>query len=231
MKHWIWYIVITIVFAFAYGGYYKSSEHAGKSTGQDATEQFEGTSDKETTMNDKAAMENSPHLKFKGVPIDGTLQKFVSRMKGEGFAYVGDTEGGSSVLEGDFAAYVGCRIYVSTLMNKDLVSQITVVFPKQDQWRNLYGNYKNLKEMLTEKYGKPASCTERFQDSVYADDDSSRMLGVSLNVCQYITRFQADNGEITLSIEHGKFSTCYVKLTYKDAVNSRAVRQHAMEDL
>lgn len=40
---------------------------------------------------DDAAMESSSHLKFKGVPIDGNLNEFVSRMKQKGFKHVGNS--------------------------------------------------------------------------------------------------------------------------------------------
>lgn len=94
-----------------------------------------GEIDEETEIvnasQDDAVIEKSTHLKFKGVPIDGTLKEFVSRMKRKGFKSVG-FDNGTAVLEGDFAAYKECAIYVSTLDNKDLVSRITVVFPDQN---------------------------------------------------------------------------------------------------
>jgi hypothetical protein len=30
-----------------------------------------------------------------------------------------------------------------------------VMFPKKEDWASLYGNYSNLKDMLTQKYGTP----------------------------------------------------------------------------
>ena len=50
------------------------------------------------------AQNDTEHLTFKGVPIDGTLSEYVKKMKSAGFEYL---EGGIdyAVLQGDFA---GC---------------------------------------------------------------------------------------------------------------------------
>ena len=124
-----------------------------------------------------------------------------------------------------------CEVYVSTLDNQDLVSRITVCFPIQDQWKNLYGDYKTLKEMLVEKYGRPVSCVERFTGSLGNLGDDFRMIAVRNDECQYVTRFASDEGDIILSIEYRGSSTCYVQLVYKDKENGQVVRNAAIEDL
>ncbi len=113
-------------------------------------------------MNSFAQIQSSAHLTFKGVPIDGTLNEYVSKMKQNGFTHTG-TEDGVAMLTGDFAAYKNCIVGVATLKQKDLVSKITVIFPECDTWSFLSSNYFSLKEMLTEKYGKPSDCVEKFQ--------------------------------------------------------------------
>ena len=49
----------------------------------------------------------SEHLTFKGVPIDGTLTEFVTKMKTAGFTHLG-TQDGMAALQGDFAGYKNC---------------------------------------------------------------------------------------------------------------------------
>ncbi len=51
--------------------------------------------------------QSSEHLKFKGVPIDGTLSEYVSKMKQAGFQLI-ETDDGVAVLEGEFAGYKDC---------------------------------------------------------------------------------------------------------------------------
>lgn len=95
-------------------------------------------------------------------------------MKSAGFTYM-TTQDGTALLKGDFAAYKGCIIGVSTLKKMDLVSTIGVIFPEQDTWAGLYGNYIFLKDMLINKYGKPANESERFDSYSEPRDDNSRM--------------------------------------------------------
>lgn len=192
---------------------------------------------------DEAEMAASTHLKFKGVPLDGPLSLFVSRMERKGFKDTrgrgviarlleGDSQQGSTALRGDFAGFKDCTLYVSTLSGKDLVARITVAFDEHDQWDALHGDYANLKSMLTEKYGKPASVTERFQkDWPGGLDDQMRMLFVGQDACKYSSRFDAPEGSITLRIERGNYSGGFVTLTYVDRENGTAVRQHAIDDL
>ncbi|MGN0231175.1 MAG: hypothetical protein ACI4A8_03060 [Muribaculaceae bacterium] len=170
------------------------------------------------------------HLKFKGVPIDGSLKTFVDRMKNAGFQY-SSTNYGIACLEGDFAGFKNCQLYVSTVNGLDVVSHITVLFPTREQWRLLYDDYTQLKQLLTEKYGKPAKCTERFQHSYYADDDFSKFHAVLLDQAIFESVFRADNGKIALYITNSTSSVALVALEYFDAENNEALREHAIDDL
>jgi hypothetical protein len=171
----------------------------------------------------------SEHLSFKGIPIDGTLAVYVSKMKNSGFIHKG-TEDGIAIFDGDFASYKGCIIGASTLKQKDVVSKIVVLFPDRDNWSSLSSNYFNLKELLTEKYGKPSDCVEKFQ-SHYVDDDGSKMHEVQFDRCKYYTTYEIEKGTIELSIEHNGVTNCFVKLAYWDKINSEAVKKEALSDL
>ena len=176
------------------------------------------------------AQTESPHLSFKGVPIDGTLNEYVQKMKQKGFDYIG-TEDGIAILTGDFAAYKGCTIGVATLKQKDLVSKITVIFPNCETWSALSNNYFSLKEMLTEKYGKPADVTEEFQSYSEPRDDNDRMHNVKMDRCKYVTTFKTPKGDIQLYIGHNSVMSCYVLLSYFDKINGDVIKAKAMEDL
>ena len=43
------------------------------------------------------------HMKFKGIPIEGTLDSFVQKLKSKGFTYLGQQDG-MALLKGEFAA-------------------------------------------------------------------------------------------------------------------------------
>ena len=154
----------------------------------------------ETQLKKEDTNVNGNHLTFKGVPIDGTLKNFVRRMEKAGFYHDGD-KGGAAMLTGDFAGYKGCTVTVSTLDQKDLVSHITVWFPQRETWGDLSGDYFSLKKLLTQKYGTPSACTEKFQSS-FVNDDSSKMHAVEFDKCRYSTTFKSSKGTIKLSIAH-----------------------------
>jgi hypothetical protein len=61
-----------------------------------------------------AQTQPSVHFSFKGVPIDGTLSEYVSKMKQIGFSLIG-MEDGRAMLQGDFAAYNDCTIGVNKI--------------------------------------------------------------------------------------------------------------------
>ena len=176
------------------------------------------------------AQTESPHLSFKGVPIDGTLDEYVQKMKQKGLAYLG-TDNGIAILTGEFASYKGCVIGVATLQQKDLVSKITVIFPYCETWTSLINNYYSIKEMLKEKYGEPAEVIEQFQGNTEPDDDLSKMRAVQSDSCTYVTTFVTGKGNIQVYISRNSAMRCCVLLSYFDKYNGGLIKTKAMEDL
>jgi len=176
-----------------------------------------------------AMQAQNDHLKFKGVPIDGTLQEYVQKMRAAGFTSTAQQDG-IAILKGDFAGFKGCTIGVATLDGKDLVSKITVFFPENTKWSALYGTYEHLKSLLTEKYGHPANSVEEFQGYT-PDDDGGKLHAVKVDRCNYVTEFSPKEGNIQLSMSHDEMLDCYVVLSYLDKVNSDIIRQKALDDL
>ncbi|WP_316808077.1 hypothetical protein [Pedobacter agri] len=174
---------------------------------------------------------SSQHLTFKGVPITGTLIDYTLKMKENGFTHLA-TKDGTAILKGDFAGYKSCTVGVSTLKQKDLVHQIAVVFPDRETWSTLYSNYSSLKELLTEKYGKPTIVVEKFGDSNSDDkDDNAKMYEVKFDRCKYYTTWETEKGDIEVSIEHNSVINCFVKLAYFDKINGAIIRAKAKDDL
>lgn len=176
------------------------------------------------------AQNESQHLTFKGVPIDGTLSQFVTNMKAKGFTGAVNKDG-TAALQGDFAGYKGCYIIVSTLKNKDLVSTIGVLFPECDNWSILEGNYLKLKGMLSTKYGEPAEEVEEFQNKYAGRDDSSKLHELKMDRCTYQTLWQTDKGNLVLRLINGDFGSVHVLLAYYDKINGLEVEAAAMDDL
>lgn len=176
--------------------------------------------------------QNSEHLKFKGVPIDGTLNEYVSKMKQAGFVLEG-TEDGIALLSGEFAGYSDCIVGVKTLQKLNLVHEIVVLFPSQDKWSGLNYDYERLKTMLSKKYGEPDECVEKFNAPSYMiTDDNDKMRQVENNNCEYYSKYDTNNGSIILTISNDGYEFgSRVKLFYTDKTNSEIFDEAAMEDL
>jgi len=177
-----------------------------------------------------AKSQTSDHLVFKSVPIDGTLNDYVLKMKQNGFEHLG-TKDETALLKGDFAGYKNCNVGVSTLKQNDLVNKIAVIFPFQETWSTLSDNYFSLKEMLTEKYGNPTKVVEKFDTYSEPRDDQSKFREARFDHCKYNSVFQTEKGAIELSIENDRVGKCFVKLTYLDKINSGIVKAKAKDDL
>ena len=175
--------------------------------------------------------EESEHLFFKGVPIDGSLEAYVAMMKQVGFKYQGE-EDGIAYLKGDFAGFKNCMLAVATVQPLDLVAKIVVVFPEREDWGSLARDYGTLKSMLTEKYGKPARYVEDFHAYLAPENDGEKLLALQLDQCTWYTVYEVPRGSIELSIENdGIGGSCNVVLRYHDRLNTEAVKKQAMEDL
>lgn len=169
------------------------------------------------------------HLSFKGIPIDGKLNTFVSKLKQKGFTVV-HSENGTAMLTGDFASYKNCMVGVYE-HESGIVNRVAVMFPDKDTWVMLFHDYSKLKQMLIEKYGEPASVEEEFQNRSYELDDNDKMHEVRMDRCRYICDWSLENGAIELRIQHASLVGCMVVLVYVDAENESKVRSSAIDDL
>ncbi len=162
------------------------------------------------------AQSNGEHLDFRGVPIDGSLDEYVSEMKSAGFAYLGDKDG-IAVMRGEFAGIKGCIVGIST--NSGKVSSVSVLFPEDNEWSSLELRYNHLKTMLSKKYGNPTECIEDFNGYKVLDDNSSRLRSQKVDNCIYISTFETPAGYIRLSLDHQGMGSCYAKIQYLDKIN------------
>ena len=167
------------------------------------------------------------HLKFKGVPIDGSLTEFVNKMKSAGFTHIG-TQDGMAALQGDFAGYKNCTVAVFTVKPLNIVSMIGVIFQSRENWADRESDYDFFKEMLTEKYGAPAVVIEEFDRA--PKDNNAKLHELTMDRCTWASGFETELGEIELSIEYQDFQSRVV-LRYRDKINTEQVRKQALEDL
>ena len=168
------------------------------------------------------------HMKFKGIPIEGTLNSFVQKLKDKGFTFVGQQDG-TAILKGEFAATKGCTIGVARFSDRDQVNLVAVIFPEEDSWTRITKSYFMLKEMLTEKYGTP-ECIEQFSDSE-PSSDLLKFHALLDDECHYISEFFCENGKIQLTMSKQSYNTAAVILRYIDKANADETRKKVMDDL
>lgn len=167
------------------------------------------------------------HLKFKGIPITGTLSSFTNQLKAKGLEYQG-TNNGAAALTGDFAGYKNCIIGVIANQS-DMVSVVFVLFPEMEKWSELENCYTRYKNLLTEKYGIPTNCIEEFQGD-YVRNDNDKLHELKMDRCKFASMFSCNQGDILLQINY-KDGECRVMLIYSDKANQEKLNEQIMDDL
>lgn len=168
------------------------------------------------------------HLEFKGIPIDGSLNEFVSKLEAKGFTKT-ETMGTMVQLKGDFAGE-SVNVYVVGSEKNKTVWKVAVFFPEKSSWRSLKSDYFDYKELFTKKYGKPKNDYEFFSDPYY-EGDGYELSALKRDKCTYCSFYYPEGGIIMLEISS---SEC-VLVGYEDSTNakikSREEEENAMDDI
>ena len=159
------------------------------------------------------------HLKFKGVPINGSLSSFVSAMKAKGLTISPlDSKYDSTIMDGDFAGMSDCQFIIIATKN-NVPAKVIVVGPAVKSWYSLKGDYKKLKESLTAKYPNAVVKSYEFFMDPYYDGDGYELSAISLEKCIYCTYYTMPEGSITLELSGTSSSNCFIRLVYEDEIN------------
>ena len=168
------------------------------------------------------------HLEFKGIPIDGSLNEFVSKLEAKGFTKT-ETMGTIAQLKGEFAGE-NVNVYVVGSEKTKTVWKVAVFFPEKSSWRSLKRDYFDYKELFTKKYGKPKNDFEFFSDPYY-EGDGYELQALRLDKCSYCSFYNTREGSIMLEIDSSK---C-ISVGYEDATNvkikSREEEENVMDDI
>lgn len=176
------------------------------------------------------AQNDSEHLKFMGIPIDGQLNVFVKKLEQKGLKKVELVEDGS-VLIGEFANYEDCKIVVNYLTGSMLVNSVVVFLPEQNSWSRLENDYFRFKNMLEKKYGTPVECIETFESIMQPTNDDDKMYELMMGNCNYAARFKAQGGVIAIEVAYDSMIGAIVTIAYFDKQNREAGDAKAMEDI
>lgn len=157
------------------------------------------------------------HLTFKGIPINGTPEKFCEQLVQKGFKNTNKYN--DAYLYTGVFANKKCELVVFSSPSGKFVTTVYVAFEGQNSWYSLVSDFNKLKESLTQKYGKPDG-DYHFFDSPYYEGDGYEMLALHSSSAHYIAKWVVDVGSILLTISAGdKYGEGYVSLIYEDKIN------------
>ena len=111
------------------------------------------------------------HMKFMGIPIDGSLKSFCSQLKKKGFdrdPYDKTIPKDSRIFIGEFAGH-NSKVFVYSDAKSNNVHTVIVHIPSYEEDVAL-SIYNNLKQMLIEKYSEDVGVKEyKWLNERYAD--------------------------------------------------------------
>ncbi len=170
------------------------------------------------------------HLSFKGIPIEGSMQDFCSKLEDKGFTEMGN-DGNTTLFTGDFT---GRDATVGVISDDDgeNVYSVVVLFDPSGEWNVLVSTYKYYKDLYTRKYGKPKKTVERNRQVELDGSNTGLMAEVHQGRVAWGSLWTVTGGEIEISIE--KTSGVYegaVVIRYRDAQNEEIKIQKHLEDI
>ena len=177
------------------------------------------------------AQNANEHLKFMGIPINGTLESFTQKLVAKKIKSIQAAEG-VGLFNGAFAGKNDCNIFVATVPNRNIVSKVVVCLPPRETWAWLESDYNEFKQMLTSKYGEPFQHSETFKAGTFTSSDYLKISALKEGKCQYYTGWKLNEGAIEvemISIESP--SGCFVRISYFDAINSKLEETSKQDDL
>lgn len=167
-----------------------------------------------------ASAQKASHFKFMGIPINGTITNFQSRLASKGFTYDAKASKqsgpGIRIFNGMFSGYkaqLGAYFDSKT----KIVYNIKVIIGRynRDAAKDLY---KEMRSNLLTKYAGKST----YEDAQVDGEDAT-----------YIYVFQDENmiGVISVYIQDTIYSDYWVAIEYMDVVNSDKHTDSQIEDL
>ncbi|WP_298542154.1 hypothetical protein [uncultured Porphyromonas sp.] len=192
-----------------------------------------------TAQQDKSQSQpkTTEHLKFMGIPIDGSPEAFANKLKSRGFTLEDPFSPNVIWMTGTFAGVSNSDIFIYKYPSSTNVYKVRVVFPAQDSWSQIETRYKKFKDWLSQKYLLIKS-TEEFQ-GYPPSSDSDKMRKLILDNCTYLCKYGAGSSEgdflgtIYLAIQSNSstYSEGYVAIEYQDYLNGVKAEQGFLDDL
>lgn len=185
--------------------------------------------------------------KFKGIEITGTIDQFGIKLSSQGFKLM-TKDDNSAFYMGRFAGMDDCLVGLFPVENSKDISTVAVLiglnllsdygtYSSYESWEKLLNDYNDLKELLTEKYGKPTEENEGFANGAYTYSSYAKLSSVKNGQCEYFTTWgdsDVDKMVIQLAISGGKsmgFDCAVITLKYWNEDKLKDSRKEIIDDL
>ena len=156
------------------------------------------------------------HLTFKGIPINGPLEKVRAKIIKAGFEPNGES------LVGRFAGLKVC-VYVGGVENMALAYSVIAVSEQESSWVSLKRTFFNVRELYLKKYGEPTFDIQSFVEP-YAEGDGDELEATELQKCFYNSKFSVPGGEVSIIIKNRS-----VMFYFVDAINKKIAEENEEE--
>lgn len=152
------------------------------------------------------------HLDFRGIPINGHIDNFVTKMKSLGYT-ISSKDGDAVIMKGKFTNRDAELFILSTPKTKT-VYKVFVDFDKETSWNSLKSSYYEYKELYIKKYGTTENSYEFFSDPYY-EGDGYELQALNKEKCTYATFFKTPKGIVVVKLT--KYEC--LRLGYEDKIN------------
>ena len=151
---------------------------------------------------------------FMGVPVSGTTSEFANELKLKGFVLSAESVPTLVVMSGKLGGE-SVELLIAGTPKNHMTAKMVVLYPKEETWYSLLGDYNKVKKIITEKYGEPDKGYEFFNDP-YSLGDGYELQAVRLEKCFYLQVWHANekfpNQTLAVRINKG----LYVSLVYEN---------------
>lgn len=155
-------------------------------------------------------------LSIMGIPIEGSMVEFSSKMQRKGFSVVYQ-ENEITLFRGEFTGR-NATIGVNATEGTDNVYALIVYFDSSEEWNTLVSTYEYYKKLYSRKYGAPSYTIEEnpaaINSNVYLMHELEQ--GNVLYGCEW----QVENGDIEIRIDKASqpYEGC-VRIRYRNTKN------------
>ncbi len=177
--------------------------------------------------------------------MTGTVDQFGSKLSSQGFEFLGKEDYGSMYM-GRFAGMNDCIVVLVSAEKSNDIAAVNVLVGLKisgyevysyETWEKLLGDYEDLKELLTKKYGEPTKQNARFTQDAIASSSFFKLHAVKEGQCEYYTTWgdsDVDKMVVQLSIKGGKsmgLECAIIALQYLNVDKVKDSQKEILDDL